>query len=266
MLTINSTRPSPSPVSYDAGTMTPAQRALVNQLKALEAETLLKLERSFYDTAARCNGKTQSQGFTPFAAKKPREAFEQSKSHLENTYFTGPKDGMRPSGIDSAAQATKGMQSRSRNFLADQLGAAFTSDEIASALGPNACFEDALAMAMMNIAEKSEREVMEQIRGVERGDTGLSGAIANGARALGGAAGGAIGGYVGGLSGAAIGHDVGERIAGGAASQYGGSSRQVQFEKLKMSITRQSEMMQAISNILSTIHTTNKNTIGNMRA
>lgn len=116
----------------------------------------------------------------------------------------------------------------------------------------------------MRIAEKSEKETMEQIRVVERGESGLNNFLTNRARDLGGLAGGAIGGYFGGAGGAAIGQEIGDRLVGNAASQYGGS-RQVQFERLKMGIQKNAELMSAISNILATMHQTKKNTIGNIR-
>lgn len=273
-------------------------KQLINEskLKGLNSNTLNQLHQSFFDAAKTTGIQTQKGQLPAFMGLSPSEALAASMAGGQKGFFSPALEyeppleakaksfsrqepvrtrtygaQSRTPGLFSnpvaerAADAARQSQVQTQKFLANQLGQSFAAGNMSEFLGPNACFEDVLATVMMGIAEKSEREMMDQIRVVERGEAGLNGFIANRAKDLGGIAGGALGGYFAGAQGAAIGQDVGERLVGNYSGQYGGSSRQIQFERLKMMIHKQSEMMSAISNILATIHSTNKNTISNIR-
>ena len=170
-------------------------------------------------------------------------------------------------------QSIQQMQGQTQNFVSNMLGGSSTSQEMTDLLGPNACFEDALMYVMMKIAKQEEKNIAEKIKVIERGHAGLTGIVSDKARDLGGIAGGAIGAgisaYFGGaantIAGAAVGQDIGERLVGSYVGNNSQESRQIQFEKLKHMMHKQSEMMTCISNILATMHQTNKNTLGNMR-
>lgn len=172
-----------------------------------------------------------------------------------------------------AEQSIQQMQGQTQNFVANMLGSSSTSQDMIDLLGPNACFEDALMYVMMKIAKQEEKNIAEKIKVIERGHAGLTGVVSDKARDLGGVAGGALGagiaayfgGAANGIAGAAVGQDIGERLVGSYVGNNSQESRQIQFEKLKHMMHKQSEMMTCISNILATMHQTNKNTLGNIR-
>ncbi len=172
-----------------------------------------------------------------------------------------------------AEQSLKQIQNQTQNFVTTMLGGSHTSGNMTEFLGQNTCFEDALMQVMMKIAKQEEKNVSEKIRVLERGHAGLPGLLGDRARDLGGVAGGALGaglgayfgGAAGGTTGATVGQDIGERLVGSYTGYNSQESRQIQFEKLKHSMQKLSEMMTCISNILSTMHQTNKNTVANLR-
>jgi hypothetical protein len=191
-----------------------------------------------------------------------------TKKQEDKSSFTATKNHQ----TKIAEQSIEQIQRQTQFFVANMLGGS-ASQNMTELLGSNACFEDVLMYVMMKIAKQEEKNIAEKIKVIERGHSGLTGLVSDKARDLGGVAGGAIGAgiatYFGGagngLAGAAVGQDIGERLIGSYTGNNSQESRQIQFEKLKHMMHKLSEMMACISNVLATIHQTNKNTLGNIR-
>lgn len=280
--------------------------ALMAKLNALDPKALNQLHASFYDASQR-NGLLQSslpQTFVPFACKTPTEALlanfatvapgyhpqrapeskssgqqqpssqkqPQGANRFYGAKFTGPGVFSSPA-AEKAAAALRQQQNQTLNFVNNQLGTAYASGNMSEFLGSNMCFEDALAAMLFKIADEDQRELLEDLRNYERGDQGLKGLMASGAKgaasAAGGVAGGALGAYWGGAAGAAtgatVGADVGERIANNFTGQYGSSSKAAQFERIKMKVNEMTQLIQMLSNVLHAFDSANRNTISNMR-
>lgn len=281
--------------------------ALMTKLNALDAGTLGKLQNGFFDAAAGAQSKMGLAGTSmPFACTAPSEAFMPHFSTLQTSYFRpsiadnvrpqpdanspGEQESKKPSpesnrsygaqskgpGIfsnpaaEKAAAALRQQQTQTQTFLQNQMGQSFARGDMSQFLGSQMCFEDALAALLFKLADKDQRDLMDQLRMYERNDTGLNGLVAKGANALGGAVGATAGGIVGSALGspsvgAAVGYDIGERIAGNVSGQYGTSSKQVQYQKIQMAVNNMSQLMQLLSNVLHSSDSTNKLIISNMR-
>lgn len=279
--------------------------ALMAKLSALDPKTLNQLYASFFD-ASQKSGLLQSslpQTFVPFACKTPTEALlanfasvapqyhpqrapesrsnqqqqtsspkQQGANRFYGAKFTGPGMFSSPA-AEKAAAALRQQQTQTLNFVNNQLGTAYATGNMSEFLGPNMCFEDALAAMLFKIADEDQRELLEDLRNYERGDQGLKGFMASGAKgvasAAGGVAGGLLGNYFSGPAGAAtgasVGADVGERIANNFTGQYGSSSKAAQFERIKMKVNEMTQLIQMLSNVLHAFDSANRNTISNMR-
>lgn len=286
--------------------------ALLAKLSALDPKTLDQLHKCFYEAAQKGSGANALPAtFAAFACKTPAEALLANLSAMARSYHV-PKEydqspvrteasrtdsetqskTPKPQGAarfygaqskgpglfsnpvaEKAAAALRQQQAQTLNFVNNQLGGAFASGNMTEFLGPNATFEDALAAMLFLIADKDQRDLMEELRNYERGDQGLKGLMGSGARgvasAVGGAAGGILGGWwnggIGAAAGAAVGSDIGEKIANNYTGQYGNSSKAAQFERIKMKVNEMTQLIQMLSNVLHAFDSANRNTISNMR-
>lgn len=221
-------------------------------------------------------GPKNSQGFLSEEVKQgqtvSQEETKDSKPETK-TFYNQSKEYSAQTQMQQANQSVKQMQSQTQKLIASMIGENNHSNDIVKILGPNACFEDVLMHVMMKIAKQEEKNVMNKMRSLETGQAGIPGVINQGAKQLGAVAGGAVGGLLGGYmggvtggaTGAAVGQDLGQRVMGVYGYDNSPESRQIQFETLKHMMQKQSELMSCISNILTTIHQTNKNAIGNLR-
>ncbi len=289
------------------------QDALMAKLGALDPKVLDQLHKTFYEAAQKGTpAGTLPSAFVPFAVKSPTDALFANFGNIAQSYYSpidraaDSRESSPPSGSDSqpeyarpqgtnrfygagqskgpgifsspaaekAAAALRQQQAQTLAFVNNQLGGAYASGNMAEFMGQNMCFEDALAAMLFKIANDDQRDLMEELRNYERGDQGLKGLMASGARgaagAVAGAAGGLLGGWWGGaqgaLSGSAIGYDVGERIANNYTGQHGSSnSKAAQFERIKMKVNEMTQLIQMLSNVLHAFDSANRNTISNMR-
>jgi hypothetical protein len=172
---------------------------------------------------------------------------------------------------DKAAEGMRQQEKQMLNFVNNQMGGAYAKGDMAEFLGPDIPFEDKLAAMLFRMADRDQRNLMEQLRNYERGDNGLNGLAAKGAKGLAGGAAAAAGGFLSGMAGgspamgAAVGYDIGEKIAGHFTDPYSPSSKAAQFERIKMLVNDMTQMTQMLSNVLQSFASTNKNTISNMR-
>ncbi len=262
------------PTNLDAKTMAQVFGSLSPKEALLLAQSLNQAHGYQNDvpTQGPSTANTGSQESRP-QSKTPTPLYPNantaSKSSEKFASFTTAKNQQAKFAEGSINQ----IQNQTQNFVANMLGGSSAANNMADFLGPNACFEDILMQVMMKIAKQEEKNVSEKIRVLERGHAGLPGLLSDRARDLGGVAGGAIGaglgayfaGAAGGTTGATVGQDIGERLVGSYTGHNSQESRQIQFEKLKHSMQKLSEMMTCISNILTTMHQTNKNTLSNLR-
>ena len=234
--------------------LSPQEAQLLAQLVQKNPEGFLSDEISHEQTL----NKEESHNFKPGPTK---------------TFNSQAKEYSAQSQMHHANQSVKQVQSQTEKLVASMLGDTNQSSDIVKILGPNACFEDVLMHVMMKIAKQEEKNVMTKMRSLETGQAGIPGVLNQGAKQLGALAGGAVGGMLGGYmggatggaTGAAVGQDLGQRVLGVYGYDNSPESRQIQFEKLKHMMQKQSELMSCISNILTTIHKTNQNAIGNLR-
>jgi len=289
------------------------QDALMAKLGALDPKVLDQLHKTFYQAAQKgIPAGALPTAFVPFACKSPSDALLANFGNIAQSYHSpserlseskesSPANGsdsqpeyVKPQGAnrfygagqskgpgifsspaaEKAAAALRQQQAQTLAFVNNQLGGAYASGNMSEFLGSNMCFEDALAAMLFKIANDDHRDLMEELRNYERGDQGLKGLMASGARgvagAVGGAAGGALGAWWGGpagaLTGAAAGYDVGERIANNYTGQHGTSnSKAAQFERIKMKVNEMTQLIQMLSNVLHAFDSANRNTISNMR-
>lgn len=306
----NIPRHIPGPM-HPSAVQSQLKEALLAKLGALDPETLDQLQKSFFEAAQGSTKLPSAAAFAMFGAQTPALALLANAKALGDTYYQAPtgdaaKDrgensnpnspqnpaspkmangrpfygaGAKGPGIfsnpstEKVAAAIRQQQQQALNFLANQLGQAYGKGDMSEFLGPNICFEDALAEMLFKIADKEQRDLMEQLRQYERGDQGLTGMLAKGAKGLAGTAAGAAGLAVGtyfggpaaGATAAAVGYDLGQKAVGEVTGHYGESSKQVQFQKIQMSVQNMTQMIQMLSNVLHAFDSANRNTISNMR-
>lgn len=134
-------------------------------------------------------------------------------------------------------------------------------------LGPNATFEDFVAAFMFDIAREKQQQIkemgleMKQLNAEKQAFKALD-KMEKAGQKIQSAALTFFGGPLGGLASA-----VSEMGAGGAEGQVEKieDSRQLLFEKLKNEMNKLQEMMQALSNVLNTMHEGAMNAIRNIK-
>jgi hypothetical protein len=216
------------------------------------------------------------------------------KSMLANALRAGamgmmPGVGMGPMG-GMQAQSAGGPAGQGAKGIGGGLGANAKPGSAVSKLGPGASVEDLVA------AFRVDTEIRNSINSNKGGGAGGAGGASGGRRRRGfgsflggiaGIAGKAIGtmygGPVGGAVGGALGNAVGGAISGGGGGGGGGGakgaggaqggkggkgadSRNLMFEELKNIMQKISQMQQALSNVLNTMHQGAMNSVRNIRA
>jgi hypothetical protein len=143
-----------------------------------------------------------------------------------------------------------------------------------SRLGPGASFEDLVAAFMVDTikdmqeeAKKKMDEIRNSINSNKRGGImkGLKGFLGQAIGMAGTAVGFAYGGPVGASVGGAVGGAVGNAVTGNAGGK-GADSHNLMFEELKNIMQKLSQMQQALSNVLNTMHQGAMNAVRNIRA
>ena len=136
-------------------------------------------------------------------------------------------------------------------------------------LPPGASFEDIVAAFMVDVIDDMQKEAMAKMNQIRRSinsQNSLFGKMKGALGGLAGMAGGAAGMVVGGPIGAMIGGGLGQAVGGALGPGADADSRNLMFEELKNIMQKLQQMLQALSNVLNTMHQGAMNSIRNIRA
>lgn len=183
----------------------------------------------------------------PAEAYESRSAAPQTPPHTLQSKTTNHFQRQYPQVAEALAQK----EIQTKTFISNMLGNDFAAGNMADFLGREMCYEDMLMHVMMNIVKNEEKKLTEELRKVEKSNTGLQTALNERARDVGGIAGGAIGGFFGGVPGAAVGQEIGDRLIGSAVGQTP-ESKQLQMQKITKMVNDLSTMFSLLSNTIKT--------------
>lgn len=186
----------------------------------------------------------KSASYSESTSQTPRHTLQSKTNHFQRQY-------------PQVAEALAKKEIQTQTFISNMLGTDFAAGNMADFLGREMCYEDMLMHVMMNIVKNEEKKLTEELRRVEKNNTGLQTALNERARDVGGIAGGAIGGFFGGVPGAAVGQEIGDRLAGSAIGQTP-ESKQLQMQKITKMVNDLSTMFSLLSNTIKTNGDTQK--------
>ena len=226
-------------------------------LESLDNETSRRLKKLYANFSS-----AKSPLKTPFSNKSSSSMPTPEQEFAKKNKISGHSIGLKMGASNTLHQtqeALNGVKSKQQSILDD------LPLDMKKELGPNPAFEDVVMALMMRIGQREETKIMDRIRTMERGNSSVYGIMRHRAGDLGGVAGGLLGGYFGGARGAVLGSELGDKVAGSLHGINSKESRQIAFEKLKYMMNKHNEMMSCISNILSNMHQTSRNTISNIK-